>query len=70
MTVEGGKYAVGRFEIPTEGFGEAWDSMCGWMANSGIMPGDGYSFEIYHNDYREHPEKLHIFDICIPVKAM
>lgn len=70
MTLEKGKYAVGRFEVLTDGFGDAWASMCGWMANSGLQPAEGVSFEIYYNDFRDHPEKKHIIDICIPVKNL
>ncbi len=70
MQIEGGKYAVGRFEIPTDGFGQAWTSMCGWVANAGFQPEDGLTFELYHNNFQEHPQKLHILDICIPVKSM
>lgn len=35
MTVPGGKYAVGRFEISETEFGTAWDSMCVWVAEEG-----------------------------------
>lgn len=67
LTVEGGKYAVGRFEIGVDGFERAWDSMCNWFADSGYQPGEGNSYELYHNDHREHPEQKFILDICIPV---
>lgn len=67
MTVDAGKYAVGRFEIGVEGFAMAWDQMCNWFADSGYQPGEGYSYELYHNDHREHPEQKFILDICIPV---
>jgi len=70
MTVERGKYAVGRFEIGVDGFTEAWDSMCNWFADSGYQPGEGHPYELYHNDHREHPEHKFILDICIPVKQL
>jgi len=58
-------------EVTSDQFGEAWDAVCGgWLPDSGYEPADGHSFEIYHNDHREHPEGKHIVDIVIPVKPM
>lgn len=69
-TVPGGKYAVGHFEIKETEFEEAWNTMCSWLTESGYQPEDGATYELYHNDYREHPEHLFIVDICIPVKPL
>ncbi|MBP1615171.1 MAG: transcriptional regulator [Bacteroidetes bacterium] len=69
-TVKGGKYAVGRFEIKETEFEEAWNTMCSWFTESGYQPEDGSTYELYHNDYREHPEHRFIVDICIPVKPL
>ncbi len=68
MTVPGGKFAVGRFEIPVTGFENAWNSMCVWVAESGYSTRDSKYYELYHNDHMEHPEKKFILDICIPVE--
>lgn len=70
MQVEGGKYAVGRFEIGVMEFEGAWNSMCHWLADSGWQPADGYPYELYYNDHMQHPEQKFILDICIPVKAL
>ncbi|MCB2204549.1 AraC family transcriptional regulator [bacterium] len=71
LTIPAGRYAFARFEINTDQFGEAWGAVCGdWLPDSGYEPADGLSFEIYHNDHREHPEGKHIVDICIPVKPL
>lgn len=70
MKVKGGKYAVGRFEIGPEGFQNAWDSMCVWVAESGYQPDDGFPYELYHNDHKSHPEQKFILDICIPVRSL
>ncbi len=70
MTVEGGKYAVGRFEISNTEFQEAWNTMCLWLAESGYQASDGNTYELYHNDHTEHPEHKHILDICIPIKSL
>lgn len=71
LAIPAGRYAFGRVEVTSEEFGQAWDAMCGgWLPDSGYEPADGVSFEIYHNDHREHPEGKHIVDIVIPVKPM
>ena len=70
LTIPGGKYAVGRFELGMDEFEKAWNSMCKWFTESGYQQGDGCTYELYHNDYTTHPEKKHIVDICIPVKPL
>lgn len=67
MTVPGGKYAVGHFEIDVTGFPKAWSSMCLWFTESGYQQGDGCTYELYHNS---HQEGLFIIDICIPIKPL
>jgi len=70
MKIPAGQFAVGRFEIGVEEFTEAWDTMCQWFSQSGYQPGEGYYYELYHNNHEEHPEKKFILDICIPVKSL
>lgn len=70
MTVAGGKYVVGRFEIGETEFQQAWNTMCLWFTESGYQQGDSNTYELYHNDYTQHPERKHILDICIPVKDL
>lgn len=70
MTIEGGKYAVGRFEVSETEFEQAWNIMCEWFTQSNCQPGDGCTYEIYHNDHLTHPERKFIIDICIPVKPL
>lgn len=66
-----GKYAVARFELKNDEFGEAWQAvMGGWLPESGYQCDDRPTFELYHNNYNEHPEKKHIVDICVPVKPL
>lgn len=69
MTVPGGKYAVGRFELDPDEYEEAWNMLYGdWLPESGYQLDDRPCFEIYQNDPKEHPENKHIVDICVPVK--
>jgi len=70
LTIPGGKYAVGHFELGFADFEKAWNSMCNWFVESGYQQGDGCTYELYHNDYTTHPEQKHIVDICIPVKPL
>ena len=71
MKLPGGKYAVAHFELSAEEFGDAWNSvMGGWLPESGYQCDDRLSFELYHNNFKDHPEKKHIVDICVPVKPL
>jgi AraC family transcriptional regulator len=70
MTINKGKYAVGRFEISVLEFEQAWNTMCLWFTESGYEPGNENSYELYYNDHTQHPEKKFILDICIPVKQL
>ncbi|MCK5126451.1 MAG: AraC family transcriptional regulator [candidate division Zixibacteria bacterium] len=70
-TIPAGKYALARFEILADQYGDAWSTVYGgWLPESGYQPGDGVCYELYHNNPEEHPENKHIFDIVIPVKPM
>ncbi len=68
ITIDKGYYAVGHFEISPDVFKKAWDSMIVWVIESGHMFKDGDYFELFYNDYRTHPGKKFIVDICIPVE--
>lgn len=69
-TIPGGRYAVGHFEITETEFEQAWNTMCSWLTESGYQPGDGPTYEYYHNDYNEHPAHKFVVDICLPVKPL
>ena len=71
IVVPGGKFAVARFEISADEYGEAWDMVAGgWLPESGYQPADGPCYEIYRNDPKTHPENLYIVDICMPVQPL
>ncbi|MGJ1322537.1 AraC family transcriptional regulator [Sphingobacterium faecium] len=65
-----GKYAVGYFEINLSEFEKAWNTMYSWLSESGYQPREASPYEIYHNDYKQHPEEKFIMEICIPVKPL
>ncbi|MCK5146051.1 AraC family transcriptional regulator [bacterium] len=71
MTIRGGQYAVGRFEIATDKFAGAWQAMCAdYLPESGWQPSDQPPFEICLNDPEKHPEHKHLIEICVPVKPL
>ena len=71
MTIPGGKYAIGHFEISVDQYGEAWDALFGdWLPESGYQPDDRPCYELYINDPDEHPEKKHLVDIYLGVKPL
>jgi len=71
MVILGGKYAVGRFELNTDEYSAAWGKLMGeWFPESGYVPDDKPSFEMYQNNPEDHPEGKCIVDICVPVKPM
>jgi len=71
MTIPGGKYAIGHFEILETEYEDAWNTLYGgWLPSSGFQPDDRPPFELYLNDPNEHPEHKHIVDIYLPVKPL
>jgi AraC family transcriptional regulator len=70
MTIPGGKYAVGHFEIKVSQFEEAWNTMCVWLTENAYEPGEGNPYEYYFCAPEDHPENKFVLDICIPVKSL
>jgi len=70
MHLPGGKYAVGSFKVMPHQFGEAWDAVCRWMAESGYQPTDGYPYEYYPEEHEAGPPPVFTVDICVPVKPL
>lgn len=66
--IEAGKYIVGSFEIGVHEFEQSWTGLFIWMNENGYRKADRDPFEIYHNNFNEHPEKICIVDFYIPVE--
>jgi AraC family transcriptional regulator len=66
-SIEKGKFIVGSFVIGLTDFEKSWNSLFLWMAENGYKKADRDPFEIYHNDYRVHPQKKCIVDYFIPI---
>ena len=67
VTFPKGTYIIGNFEIGLEEFKNAWTSMYMYMNKNGYKTSPLPPFQIYHNDFRQHPEKKCIVDLYIPV---
>lgn len=71
MTIPGGKFAVARFEIAPDQFGDAWDALMGeWFPSSGWQPDDRMCYEVYLSEPDKHPEGKFVLDICEPVRPL
>lgn len=66
MQIPAGEYVIGSFEIPAEGYGEAWNETMRFIREHKYAP-SGLMYESYKNDPRTHPEGMHQVDICIGV---
>lgn len=66
-TIAGGRHLTGRFKIGLDEFEKSWTGMFMEMNELGFKKADRNPFEIYYNDFNEHPEKKCIVDICIPI---
>lgn len=67
-TIEKGKFIVGHFEIGIQEFEKSWTGLFIWMNENGYKKADRNPFEIYHNNFNEHPEKIAIVDFYIPIE--
>lgn len=67
-SIEKGKYIVGHFEVEPKDFEKSWTGLFVWMNENGYKKADGNPFEIYHNNFREHPENKAIVDFYIPIE--
>ncbi|WP_164465149.1 AraC family transcriptional regulator [Chryseobacterium lactis] len=66
-TLEGGKYIVGSGEVTLHDFEQCWVSLFLWMNEHHYSMRRAFPFEIYHSNFKEHPEGKMIVDFCIPV---
>ncbi len=66
-SIEAGKCIVGSFEIGMHEFEKSWTGLFVWMNEHGYQKAERPPYEIYHNDFNEHPEKKALVDFCIPV---
>lgn len=68
LTLAPQKCIVAGFEIGPDEFEKTWASLFIWMNENGYSKADNPPFEIYHNNFNEHPEKKCIVDMYIPIQ--
>ncbi len=67
-SIEEGKFIVGSFEIRMNEFEKSWTGLYLWMNENGYRKAEREPFEIYHNNFNEHPERKAIVDFYIPIE--
>lgn len=71
LSLEGGLYAVGHFEIRRDQYGDAWDYMYKeWLSCSGYVPKNSYPFEVYRSVPEADVSCIHIVDIYVPIEPI
>ena len=66
-TLPKGRHIVGSYFIGIHEFEKAWQGLFLWMNENGYQYKRTFPFEIYHNNFKEHPEKKCRVDFCIPI---
>lgn len=67
-TIEAGKYIVGSGEVTLNDFEQCWVSLFLWMKKHNYSTRRTFPFEIYHSNFKEHPEGKMMVDFCIPIR--
>lgn len=67
-SIEAGKCIIGSFVIGLNEFEKSWTGLFMWMNENGYKKAEKEPFEIYHNNFNNHPEKKAIVDFCIPIE--
>jgi AraC family transcriptional regulator len=67
--IPAGKYLVGHFEIVMPDFEKAWTGMFLSMQDMGYKKAEAVPYELYHNDFRQHPEGKCRVEMCIAVEG-
>lgn len=66
-TLEAGKFIIGSGELTLAEFEQSWVSLFLWMKENGYTTRKAFPFEIYHSNFKEHPEGKMLVDFCIPI---
>jgi len=66
-TIAAGKFIVGSGEVTLDDFEKVWVSLFLWMKENHYSVRKAFPFEIYHSNFKEHPEGKMWVDFCIPV---
>ncbi|SDQ43125.1 transcriptional regulator, AraC family [Chryseobacterium soldanellicola] len=66
-TIEPGKFIFGSGEVTLNDFEQCWVSLFLWIKENNYTARKAFPFEIYHTNFKEHPEGKMIVDFCIPI---
>jgi AraC family transcriptional regulator len=66
-TIEAGKFIIGSGEVTLNDFEQCWVSLFLWMNENNYSVRKAFPFEIYHTNFKEHPEGKMLVDFCIPI---
>jgi AraC family transcriptional regulator len=66
-TIEAGRFIVGSGEVGLNDFEQCWVSLFLWMNENHYTTRKAFPFEIYHSNFKEHPEGKMLVDFCIPI---
>ncbi|EJL76222.1 AraC family transcriptional regulator [Chryseobacterium populi] len=66
-TIDAGKCVVGSGEVTLNDFEQCWVSLFLWMNENSYTMRKAFPFEIYHSNFKEHPEGKMWVDFCIPI---
>lgn len=66
-TIDAGKFIIGSGEVTLQDFEQCWVFLFLWMNENKHSMRKAFPFEIYHSNFKEHPEGKMIVDFCIPV---
>ncbi len=67
MEIPSGTFLVGSYELDTEDYKTAWESIYEYAEEKAYAIKDEPMYESYKNNPEQHPEGKHLVDICIPV---
>ena len=65
--LEAGKFIIGSGEVTLDDFEQCWVSLFLWMNENHYTTRKAFPFEIYHSNFKEHPEGKMLVDFCIPI---
>ena len=68
ITIKPSKCIVGHFEITPDEFEKAWSGIFIWMNENAYKKDNSNPFEIYNNDFRQHPQRKCLVDLHIPIE--
>ncbi|MGG5209344.1 AraC family transcriptional regulator [Chryseobacterium sp. MIQD13] len=66
-TINAGKFIVGSGEVTLQDFEQCWVALFLWMNEHHYSMRKTFPFEIYHSNFKEHPEGKMTVDFCIPI---